>query len=242
MSQLKYRCGVSSARSVLRFSRKQISLTSPLGRHGRTLGTAVCCELTATETKSFLAATSKSPTGEAANQDLSTSGASTLTPRRVTPSADLIAVSPTTASMDGLDCQIPELSPDSFYPFLAGVGQDKLVVIDFYTDWCGPCKIMSKELEKLAAIFPSVTFAKFNCGKWDGGFVTQQRIRSLPTLRFYCNSQALDEVKGVRIVELKQLLLVHSNRVRSLLQRSLSMEQRASGSRSPSSTSSLDDF
>lgn len=201
-------------------------------RPNRRLTARPCCELTATETKPAVLTVASDVRDTAKVSDDPVPSSRTL-------KQGLIAVSPTTASMDGADSDIVELNPDTFNEFVMEVPAGTLVVVDFYTDWCGPCKIMSKELEKLSTIFKTVKFAKFNCGKWEGGFLTQQRVRSLPTFRFYTNGKVVDEVKGAKVVELRQLLLIHSNRSASMLRRTISMSQREASIKRPSVNNSL---
>lgn len=105
---------------------------------------------------------------------------------------------------------VHDLTPETFHPFLAEAGND-VVVVDYYTDWCGPCKVMHTELKKLTTIFKTVRFAKFDVGKHEGAFATRQGIRRLPTFRVYRNGRIVDEITGARPVELRQLL-VHHNR------------------------------
>ncbi|PNH09095.1 Thioredoxin [Tetrabaena socialis] len=98
---------------------------------------------------------------------------------------------------------IQELDSVSFYEFLQS--SEGLCVVDYYTDWCGPCQLMHKEVEKLAVIFKTVSFAKLNCSNCEE-FSTRQRIRALPTFRLYHKGVCLDEVTGAKPQQLRQLL------------------------------------
>jgi thioredoxin 1 len=50
--------------------------------------------------------------------------------------------------------------PKNLAEFNALINTDKLVVVDFYATWCGPCKLISPKFEKLVDEYPEVVFAK----------------------------------------------------------------------------------
>ena len=59
------------------------------------------------------------------------------------------------------------------------------MLIDFYTEWCGPCKIQSEILEEnenqLQDKFPKLQIVKLNCDKI-GDITDQFNIMAIPTL------------------------------------------------------------
>jgi len=69
------------------------------------------------------------------------------------------------------------------------------VVVDFYADWCGPCKIMAPVFEKVASKMSGVKFAKLNV---DGSQDIAQRfgVMSIPTTIAFKNGQAVDMKVG----------------------------------------------
>ncbi len=46
--------------------------------------------------------------------------------------------------------------------FDKSISKDRLVVVDFYADWCGPCKAVAPRFEALKAKYPTVDFIKIN--------------------------------------------------------------------------------
>ena len=58
---------------------------------------------------------------------------------------------------------------------------NEIVIIDFWAEWCGPCKQFAPIFEKVAENNPDVTFAKVNTEEQQA-LATQYGIRSIPTL------------------------------------------------------------
>ena len=72
---------------------------------------------------------------------------------------------------------------------------DKLVVVDFYATWCGPCKIMDPILKELAEEYEGeVSFYKFDIDKNE--LDDALGLTSVPTYFFIKNTEALDAVEG----------------------------------------------
>ncbi|EDV34464.1 ThioredoxinT [Drosophila ananassae] len=71
--------------------------------------------------------------------------------------------------------------------------QDKLVVIDFYANWCGPCKVIAPKLEELAQLYSDrAVVLKVNVDE-NEEITVEYNVTSMPTFVF---------IKGGEVVEL----------------------------------------
>jgi thioredoxin 1 len=62
------------------------------------------------------------------------------------------------------------------------------VLVDFYADWCGPCKAMSPVLDQFASRNPGVTVMRVNVDE-NRDIAQYYRIRSIPTLMVFKNGK-----------------------------------------------------
>lgn len=91
---------------------------------------------------------------------------------------------------------LQELTKDTFQSFLDAAG-DKLVVVDFFTDWCGPCKLILPQLVALSAeLEPAATIVKFNCNQHNKELAKALGIKVAPTFHIYKNGRKVADMTG----------------------------------------------
>ena len=56
----------------------------------------------------------------------------------------------------------------------------KITLIEFYADWCGPCKMISPALEELAKTDPDIALCKIDIVNWQSAVSRQYGIHSIP--------------------------------------------------------------
>ncbi|RLI71695.1 thioredoxin [Archaeoglobales archaeon] len=70
------------------------------------------------------------------------------------------------------------------------------VVVDFYTDWCAPCKIVAPIIEELAKEYAGkVVFAKLNTDE-NTDIAQKFSISAIPTIIFFKNGKIVDQIIG----------------------------------------------
>ena len=77
------------------------------------------------------------------------------------------------------------------------------VVVDFYSDGCGPCRMVAPHFKRLAKQFKNrVVFAKvdINANRETAGFA---RIRSMPTFHFYVNGKRVHQFSGADVNQIQ---------------------------------------
>lgn len=74
---------------------------------------------------------------------------------------------------------------------------DKPVLVDFYADWCGPCKTLAPILEEIAAERDDVKIVKLNVDE-EQEITAKYGVRSMPTLVVFKEGTAVAGVAGAR--------------------------------------------
>ncbi|MBS7276069.1 MAG: thioredoxin [Firmicutes bacterium] len=73
--------------------------------------------------------------------------------------------------------------------------KDRLVVLDFWAEWCGPCRMLAPVLEEIGTEYPEVAFGKVNVDE-EAGLAQMFGIVSIPTLVFMKNGKIIKKSVG----------------------------------------------
>jgi thioredoxin 1 len=86
------------------------------------------------------------------------------------------------------------LTEDNFDEALAAA--EGLLIVDFWAEWCGPCRMIAPVLEEIAEDSDGeVTLMKVNVDE-NSALAARHDIRSIPTILFFKDGEIVDRVVG----------------------------------------------
>ncbi|KAI8987441.1 PITH domain-containing protein [Mycotypha africana] len=98
---------------------------------------------------------------------------------------------------------LQQISTPNDFRTLLTASKDKLVVIDFFATWCGPCKMIAPFYTQLSTKYPQAVFAKVDVDQLKE-VAAACKVTSMPTFQFYKNGNKLAEMKGANPQQLEK--------------------------------------
>lgn len=72
-----------------------------------------------------------------------------------------------------------------------------IVLVDFWAEWCGPCKMQLPILEKISDEIPNVKICKINVDE-NTDLAVKFGIRSIPTMMVFKNGEKVEQFVGLK--------------------------------------------
>ena len=89
--------------------------------------------------------------------------------------------------------------------FNAIITSNKLVVVDFFATWCGPCRALSPYIDELATNHHNILFVKANIEETPD-MANELDIKSLPCVVIFENGKEINRVVGFNKPKLQAII------------------------------------
>ena len=75
---------------------------------------------------------------------------------------------------------------------------DKPVIVDYWAEWCGPCRMIAPVLEEIAGEYADkIEVVKLNVDE-NPGIAQRYQILAIPTLNVFHNGEVVKQIKGAK--------------------------------------------
>ncbi|KAK3845930.1 MAG: thioredoxin-like protein, partial [Linnemannia gamsii] len=82
------------------------------------------------------------------------------------------------------------------------------VVVDFFAEWCGPCKTLAPMLVNLEMKHKPTIFAKVDVDE-AGDVAAKYEVKAMPTIVFFVEQKEVGRVVGADVAQIQSLIKKH---------------------------------
>lgn len=103
---------------------------------------------------------------------------------------------------------VNDITSESEFKAALSKAGDALVVIDYSTSWCGPCKVIAPKFAEFSDQFPAAAFYKVigDSSSDANKLMSKQGIRAVPTFQLWKGNTKICEISGAKAAALEEAI------------------------------------
>merc|ERR1719401_1199124 len=104
-----------------------------------------------------------------------------------------------------------EISSQEEFDKALGSAGDSLVVIDYSTTWCGPCKVIAPKFEEFSDAYPDAVFLKVigDASPDASKLMKREGVRSVPSFHYFKSGEKVEVVNGANADAIESAIKKH---------------------------------
>mmetsp|Transcript_3308 Transcript_3308/g.4637 ORF Transcript_3308/g.4637 Transcript_3308/m.4637 type:complete len:156 (+) Transcript_3308:177-644(+) len=99
---------------------------------------------------------------------------------------------------NGITMKVVDIDSEAAFDKTVSSSGDTLVVVDYSTTWCGPCKVIAPKFDELSDKYPEAVFLKVigDASADASKLMKREGVRSVPSFHYFVNGEKVDVVNG----------------------------------------------
>jgi thioredoxin 1 len=97
-----------------------------------------------------------------------------------------------------LTMRVVDITSEASFDSTISSSGDSLVIVDYSTTWCGPCKVIAPKFDELSDKYPDAVFLKVigDASPDASKLMKREGVRSVPSFHYFKNGEKVDVVNG----------------------------------------------
>mmetsp|Transcript_7726 Transcript_7726/g.11396 ORF Transcript_7726/g.11396 Transcript_7726/m.11396 type:complete len:159 (+) Transcript_7726:105-581(+) len=112
---------------------------------------------------------------------------------------------------NGLKMQVIDITSEAAFDNTLSSASDSLVIVDYSTTWCGPCKVIKPVFDQMSENYPDAIFLQVigDASADASKLMKREGVRSVPSFHFFRSGQKLDVVNGANAEAIEAAITKH---------------------------------
>lgn len=123
-----------------------------------------------------------------------------------------VAHSRPTFYSNSLSMKVVDIDSEASFDSTITSAGSNLVVVDYSTTWCGPCKVIAPKFEELSDKYPDAVFLKVigDATPTASQLMKREGVRSVPSFHYFKDGEKVDVVNGANADAIEAAITKHT--------------------------------